>query len=334
MKFSIFSVCDHHLDVPRSITQLYEQILSEMELAEELGYWAYYIAEHHFHEYGVVPSPPAFLGAASQRTSRLGLGVAVSVLTFHNPLLVAEEYAMVDHLSKGRLRLGVGSGYLQHEFQGFGIPAEERRERAQEALEIVVRAWQGEPFSYNGTYHKVENVRIAVTPLQKPHPPLWIAILNADRAYHVGKTGWNIMMVPYATCDTIDDLGEIIAAYWRGYAEAGGQGEPDVAVALHTYVSSSKEAARQEADAALWRYVVTRLYARRRNFDELDRGELILFGDPDLVAARLRKLAAMGVTHVMALMNFGALEAERVRQSMTLFAKEVIPRLTATASRP
>jgi alkanesulfonate monooxygenase SsuD/methylene tetrahydromethanopterin reductase-like flavin-dependent oxidoreductase (luciferase family) len=80
--------------------------------------------------------------------------------------------------------------------------------------------------------------------------------------------------------------------------------------------------------------VVTRLYARRRNFDELDRGELILFGDPDLVAARLRKLAAMGVTHVMALMNFGALEAERVRQSMTLFAKEVIPRLTATASRP
>jgi len=332
MKFSIFSVCDHHLDVSRSIGQLYDQVLSEMELAEELGYWAYFVAEHHFHEYGVLPSPPAFLGAASQRTSRLGLGVAVSVLTFHNPLLTAEEYAVVDHLSRGRLRLGVGSGYLQHEFQGFGVSPEERRQRFEEALEIMVRAWQGERFSYNGTYHRVDNVRIAVTPVQKPHPPLWIAILHADRAYQVGKTGRDIMMVPYATCDTIDDLGEVIAAYRKGYSESGHQGDPDVAVALHTYVSSSKEAARQEADAALRRYVVTRLYARQRSFDELDSGELILFGDPELVAARLRRLAAMGVTHVMALMNFGALEPERVRRSMTLFAREVMPLVTGMAS--
>ncbi len=332
MKFSIFSVCDHYLDVPRSIGQLYSQILSEMELAEELGYWAYFIAEHHFHEYGAVPSPPTFLGAASQRTSRLGLGVAVSVLPFHNPLVLAEEYAVVDQLSQGRLRLGVGSGYLQHEFQAFGISPEERRQRFDEALAIMVRAWQGEPFSFEGTYYRVDNVRIAVTPYQKPHPPLWVAILHADRAYYVGRMGRNIMMVPYATCDTIDDLAEIIAAYRRGYAEAGGEGEPDIAVALHTYVSSSKEAAREEADAALWRYVVTRLYARRRSFDELDRGEVILFGDPELVAARLSKLADMGVTHVMALMNFGALEAERVRQSMITFAREVIPRVVATPS--
>ncbi len=334
MKFSIFSVCDHHRDVPRSIGQLYAQVLDEMELAEELGYWAYFIAEHHFHEYGVVPSPPAFLGAASQRTSRLGLGVAVSVLPFHNPLLVAEEYAVVDHLSGGRLRLGVGSGYLQHEFQGFGISPEERRQRFEEALEVMVRAWQGEPFSFQGTYNRVENVRIAVTPLQKPHPPLWIAILHADRAYQVGRAGRNIMMVPYATCDTIADLGEVISAYRRGYAESEAQGEPDVAVALHTYVAASKEAARREAEEALDRYVVTRLYARRRSFDELDRGELILFGDPDLVAARLRRLADMGVTQVMALMNFGALEPERVRRSMTLFAREVMPRVEATVSRP
>jgi|FaiFalFF_MnMetaG_3_1042247.scaffolds.fasta_scaffold01107_8 alkanesulfonate monooxygenase SsuD/methylene tetrahydromethanopterin reductase-like flavin-dependent oxidoreductase (luciferase family) len=334
MKYSIFSVCDHHLDVPRSIGQLYSQVLSEMEWAEELGYWAYYIAEHHFHEYGVVPAPPAFLGAASQRTSRLGLGVAVSVLPFHNPLLVAEEYAVVDHLSGGRLRLGVGSGYLQHEFQGFGISPDERRQRFEEALEVIVRAWRGERFSYNGVYHQVKDVRIAVTPYQKPHPPLWIAILRADRAYHVGRMGYNIMMVPYATVETIDQLGEIIAAYKKGYAEGGGRGEPDVAVALHTYISDSKEAARRESEAALHRYVVTRLYARRRTFEELDRGEVILFGDPDLVAARIRKLAALGVTHVMALMNFGALEPERVRRSMTLFAREVMPRAAATVSRP
>jgi alkanesulfonate monooxygenase SsuD/methylene tetrahydromethanopterin reductase-like flavin-dependent oxidoreductase (luciferase family) len=332
MRFSIFSVCDHHLDVPRSIGQLYSQVLDEMELAEELGYWTYYIAEHHFHEYGVVPCPPAFLGAASQRTSRLGLGVAVSVLPFHNPLLLAEEYAVVDHLSGGRLRLGVGSGYLQHEFQGFGISPEERRQRFEEVLEVMVRAWRGETFSYQGTYYRVENVRIAVTPFQKPHPPLWVAILHADRAYQVGRAGRSIMMVPYATCETIQDLQEVIAAYRRGYAEAGATGEPDVAVALHTYVAASKEAARAEAGAALDRYVVTRLYARRRSFEELDRGQVILFGDPDLVADRLQRLREMGVSHVMALMNFGALEPERVRRSMTLFAREVMPRLATTVS--
>jgi len=334
MRLSIFSVCDHHLDVARSLNQLYEQVLEEMELAETLGYQDYYVAEHHFHEYGVIPSPPAFLGAASQRTSRLGLGVAIANLAFHNPLLAAEEYAMVDHLSRGRLRLGVGSGYLQHEFQGFGISPEERRQRFEEALEVMVRAWQGKPFTYQGVYHRVDNVRIAVTPYQQPHPPLWVAILHADRAYHVGRAGRSIMMVPYATCESIDALGALITAYRQGYAEAGGQGEPDVAVALHTYVSSSKEAAKDEAGDALRRYVVTRLYARQRSFEELDQGELILFGDPDLVAGRLRKLAAMGVTHLMALMNFGALEPERVRRSMTLLAQEVMPRVAAAPSLP
>ena len=331
MRFSVFSVTDHYPDEPRSIRQFYNQLLDEMVLAEELGFAAYFLAEHHFHEYGIVPSPMTLLGAAAQRTKRMGLGVAVSVLPFHHPLALAEDYAMLDQLTGGRLVLGVGSGYLKHEFEGFGIGAWEKRFRFDEALEIILNAWQGQPFTHHGLYYHVDNTRIAVTPIQQPHPPVWIAILRAEAAYHVGMQGRNLMLVPYATCSTRDDLAGVIREHARGYHESGSQSLPDVAVALHTYVSSSESAARAEAGEALHRYVRTRLYARQRSYEELDQGELILFGDPSRVAERIQKFADAGMTHLLILTNFGALEASRVQESLQRFAHEVMPNFSESS---
>jgi len=325
MRFSIFAVTDHYPQEPRTIREFYSQILDEIELAEELGFSAFFLAEHHFHEYGIVPSPPTLLGAAAQRTKRIKLGVAVAVLPFHHPLVVAEEYAMLDQLTNGRLALGVGSGYLKHEFDGFYIGPWEKRARFDEALEIMVQAWDGKPFSYHGLYHHVENTRIAVTPIQKPE--LWVAILRADAAYYVGKQGRNIMLIPYATCEKIDDLKHVIDEHARGFAEAGtgNTHSPDVAVSLHTYVSANPARTRVEAEEALNRYVNTRLYAKRRSYDELDTAGLILFGDSEQVTARIRELKAVGMNHLMILANFGALEAHRVRASLERFAQEVMP---------
>ena len=333
MRFSVFSVTDHYPDQPRTIGELYRQLLDEVELAEQLGFEAFFVAEHHFHEYGVVPSPPALLGAAAERTSQIGLGVAVSVLPFHHPLVVAEEYALLDQLTGGRLVLGVGSGYLQHEFDGFRMGPWEKRARFDEALEIMRQAWLGRPFTYHGLYHHVQNTRIAVTPVQRPHPPLWTAILRAEAAYHVGRQGQDIMLIPYATAGTVDDLGGIIAAFTRGRAEAatgagpgaGPAGRGDVAVALHTYVGERADQVRPDSEAALDRYVRSRLYARRRSYDELEAAGLILFGDPDQVVDRIRGLEALGVTHLLVLANFGALPAALVRASLERFAKSVMP---------
>ena len=108
MKMSIFSVQDHYPSAPR-LGQLYGQVLEQARQAERLGYDTFWVAEHHFHEYGAVPNPAVFLAALSQQTRRLRLGTAISILTFHNPLTVAENYALVDQLSQGRLSLGVGS---------------------------------------------------------------------------------------------------------------------------------------------------------------------------------------------------------------------------------
>jgi alkanesulfonate monooxygenase SsuD/methylene tetrahydromethanopterin reductase-like flavin-dependent oxidoreductase (luciferase family) len=327
MRFSIFSVTDHYPQQQRSIREYYNQLLDQIELADRLSFSAFFLAEHHFHEYGIVPSPTTLLAAAAVRTKQIGLGVAVSTLPFHQPLLLAEEYAMLDQISGGRLVLGVGSGYLKHEFEGFQIGPWEKRVRFDDALEIMLRAWQGEPFSYHGLYHHVENTRIAVTPLQKPHPPYWIAILRPEAAYYVGKQGRNIMLIPYATCDTRKDLDEVVEGFQRGRAEAATTEteQPDVAVALHTYVSANAEKTRVESEEALNNYVNTRLYARRRSYDQLEAAGLVLFGDSQQVTEQVRQLEASGINHLMILVDFGALPFDRVQSSMERFAHEVIP---------
>ena len=329
MRFSIFSVTDHHPEQPRTLRQFYTQLLDEIVLAEQLGFSAFFLAEHHFHEYGIVPAPPILLAAARQQTKRIGLGVAASVLPFHHPLALAEEYAMLDQLTDGRVVLGVGSGYLKHEYEGFSISPAEKRDRFDEALTILVKAWEGKPFSYYGLHHHVEQARIAVTPLQKPHPPLWIAILRPEAAYYIGKQGRNIMLIPYASSKTRDDLKAIVDEYLRGFAESGAASAPDIAVAFHTYVSADSANTRAESEAALDRYVQTRLYAKQPSYDELDAAGLFLFGDAAQVTQRIKEFETIGINHIMILPDFGALEAQRVRVSIGRFAREVMPGFTS-----
>lgn len=318
MKFSIFSVTDHYPDRDRTIGQFYDQLLDEIGHAEELGFANYFLAEHHFHAYGVVSSPAVLLAAAARQTSRIGLGSAVAVLPFHNPLRLAEEYAMLDQLSGGRLALGVGSGYLQHEYDGFNIGPWEKRQRFDEALEILERAWTGEPVTFHGYYHHVDGVRLAITPVARP--PLWVAVIRPEAAYHVGRQGRNIMLIPYATATNIEDLADIIGAYRQGRSETEVDGPGDVAVALHTYVGADADV-REEVGPALRQYTDTRLYHKsHRGYDELDSAELVLFGDVDKVEKRVTKLTGLGVTHLLALSNFGGLDAKLVRASMARLA--------------
>src|ERR671939_1828162 len=136
MRMSIFSVQDHYPGRERTLAELYRQVITQAELAEALGYDTFFVAEHHFHEYGAVPNPAVMLAAMAQRTARIRLGSAISILTFHHPLTVAESYAMVDLLSGGRLVMGVGSGYLKHEFAGYRVDPAEKRERFDEHLEV------------------------------------------------------------------------------------------------------------------------------------------------------------------------------------------------------
>lgn len=328
MKFGIFSVVDHYpKELSRTSRQFYQELLEQVEAADELGFDSFWIAEHHFHEYGGIPRPPIWMAAAAERTRRIRLGAAVVVLPFDNPLRSAEDYAMVDVLSGGRLDLGVGSGYLRHEFEGFGIDPEEKRGRFDEALEILLRAWTGERFSYEGRYHRVKDVQLNVIPVQKPRPPVWIAVLRNEAAAFVGRRGFPVMMIPYATTEHLGELAGTVRAFRQAFVEAGGRAEnATVPFGLHAYCAESFDEARAHARGAMERYVRTRLYARQRAFDLLVEKDLIAFGSPDDVARVARRYADAGLTHFLAITNFGGLDGKRALRSMELMAKHVLPR--------
>jgi len=220
MRMSIFSVQDHYPTQARTVPELYKQILAQAELADQLGYDTFWVAEHHFHEYGAVPNPAIMLASIAQRTKRLRLGTAISILTFHNPLTVAESYAMVDILSDGRLMYGVGSGYLAHEFEGYAVDPAEKRDRFDETLAAVKQLLSGQRTSYTGKFRNFSNVKLNIEPVQKPIP-IFVAVLRKEVAYYIGKQGNNLLCVPYASVDRFEDIADIVSEFRRGRAESG-----------------------------------------------------------------------------------------------------------------
>jgi alkanesulfonate monooxygenase SsuD/methylene tetrahydromethanopterin reductase-like flavin-dependent oxidoreductase (luciferase family) len=326
LRTSVFSVNDHHPALPRSVPQLYRQVMRQCELAEALGYDTFFCAEHHFHEYGVVPDPAVMLSALAQRTDRIGLGTAISILTFHDPRRIAETYAMVDMMSGGRLVFGVGSGYLVHEFAGYDSDPKEKRDRFNENLDIVKRLMAGETLSYRGKFTKSEKVVLNVLPHEGRVPPILVAVLAREGAYHVGKQGDRIFTVPYASCRDFADIGIMLAEFRRGRSEAGlAASDDDHVFTLHTYVARSDAEAREQCKAAYDLYVDTRLYAKKHVYEDILANGICLFGSVETVAAKMCALHEMGIRHVATMHNFGALDPTLVERSMTLFAREVMP---------
>ena len=327
MKFGVFAVADHYpTELPRTTARFYDELLEQVEAADAWGFDSFWVAEHHFHPYGVIPRPPVWMAAAAQRTRRIRLGAAVVVLPFDNPLRTAEDYAMVDVISGGRLNLGVGSGYLSHEYAGFNVDPAEKRERFDEALDILLRAWTGERFSYAGRWHTVTDVQLNLVPLQRPRPPLWVAVLRNEAAPLVGARGLPVMTIPYAATEQIDELGDVVRAFRNAFVGAGGHAEDaTVPFGLHAHCAPDTHQARAEADEAMERYVRTRLYARQRPVELLVKKDLVAFGSPEEIIRIARRYEALGLTHFLAIANFGGLPHASVMASLELMAKHVLP---------
>ena len=327
MRISIFTVLDHHPSRSRSLAELYAQVTRQAEIADMLGYHTFYVAEHHFHEYGACPNPAVLLAALAQRTTRIRLGTAIAALAFRNPVEVAESYALVDVLSGGRLELGLGSGYLAHEFAGFNIDPGEKRERFEENLYVLTRLLAGEKVSFQGRWNRLSNVQINVRPIQRP-VPIAVATLRPEGAYDIGAKGQNMLCVPYASVGRFDDIEGLVKQHHKGLKK---KGRTDFAgatgVTLHTYVAATDTDAKAEAAEAFDLYVATRLYARRQTYDDVIASGLALFGSIETVTEKMLKLADWGVDHVIALADFGLLPFRQVEQSMRLFAGDVLPRV-------
>jgi alkanesulfonate monooxygenase SsuD/methylene tetrahydromethanopterin reductase-like flavin-dependent oxidoreductase (luciferase family) len=318
VRLSAFTVVDEYPADPTRDRLL--EVVRLAEAAEEGGLSTLWVAEHHFHSGGVSPSPPVLLAALGERTRRLRLGALVSVLPFHRPIELAEQYAMLDRLLEGRLNLGVGSGYIPLEFEGFGVDPSEKRERFDRALETMLTAFEGKEVRAEGPHAKP--IRINVRPVQRPHPPLWIAVQRREAIPYVARRGASVALVPYATLSTLGELADEVREY-RAHLPLGARGE--VAAALHLYAGPHPERARH----ALQRYLDSRLATQSAFYQEkvrrdpahanaatIEKSGWAIFGAPAEVAERLRSFASTGVDEVLGIFDFGGLPADEVGKSV------------------
>ena len=311
MKLSVFSVVD---EIPGR--DRYRDILELAGAADVAGLSALWVAEHHFNPAGVCPSPPVLLAACGARTQRLRLGALVSVLPFHRPVDVAEEYSLLDQVTGGRVNLGLGSGYIPTEFEGFGIDPTSRHERFDAALTTILDLMAGREVRVGGP--TASPVRLNVRPRQQPHPPLWIAVQRREAIPFVARRGVSVALIPYATVSGVPELAEEIREF-RSALPPGQTAE--VAVGLHLYAGDHPDRAR----AALDRFLTSRLQTQSTFYQAkaahhphqasrsgLEESGLALLGSPSEVVGRLEAYRAAGVDEVLGMVDFGGLPTEDV----------------------
>src|SRR5262245_24593412 len=201
-----FGIFDHLDDNGIPIADLFETRLKLIEQYDQAGFRSYHVAEHHSTPLGLAPSPSVFLAAVAQRTKRLRFGPLLYVTPLHHPLRIAEEVVMLDHLSRGRLELGLGRGASPIEISSFGIDPASAAEMNREATEVILKAFHSDLLDHDGKYYRFNKVRIQARPLQRPHPPLWFAPNMPSRAVDAAHLKGNIvMLVPNARIKSIVD---------------------------------------------------------------------------------------------------------------------------------
>src|SRR5919108_1123193 len=331
VKFGIFIFGDNHPELRRSNQTYYDEVLTIAEWAEELGFVSFWLGEHHFYWYGTCVSPPAVIAAIGQRTKKIRLGPAVSVLPFHHPLFVAEDYALADNLCGGRLNFAIGSGFSPVEYKTFGMSMEEARERYWEAFDIILKAWTQDSFSNAGKFYQIENGSLYMKPLQKPMPPTWVAASSDETLIKAGQLGFPPMGIPFARSNTIVDVKEKNNLFKESYFRAGHREEPDIIVALHVYLHPNEEDAVRFSRPHFER-VLEYLRTYRRpgskvpDFDNVRKEKLVVFSSPERAQAIFSDYEKIGVRQVICIVNFGGVPMTDVRRTLELMSKMVMPR--------
>src|SRR5262245_25410361 len=232
----------------------YAEMLELIELAESLGFDVAWLAEIHFGgAFSLLSNPLMAVPAIAQRTRRIRIGTAVTLLPLHHPLSCAEQAATADLLSGGRLDFGVGRGSIASQFHGFRVPLAENRARFVEALDIIRLAWTQERFSYHGAFYQVEELAVVPKPVQRPHPPIRVAVHSAESFAHVAELG--LPIYSGTTTTPLPQLREYLALYRERLAAAGHVWQDDqMALMLPVHVATSRGAARDAMRAGVLQY--------------------------------------------------------------------------------
>jgi alkanesulfonate monooxygenase SsuD/methylene tetrahydromethanopterin reductase-like flavin-dependent oxidoreductase (luciferase family) len=348
MRFGLFTLFDfipgRHAEVP-----YYRDTLDLAILGEELGFDEFWVGEEHFYAFGICPSPQMFLTALAQRSERMRLGTAISLLPIEHPLRKAEDFALLDILSNGRLDFGTGRGTIQAHFDGFKSDHAESKSRYEEALEIIIRAWTEDQFSYDGRFWKVSNLSVSPKPIQRPHPPLFRAAISPESFEAAALHNQNVLLVPWANTphselrtsldhyrDLVRSKGStndgVVGAYFmfcdRDHATAVRKAREITGAYVRHLTGFAKERDRQPDPTGANR--------NRANFIQTmvdDVEERAIVGTPDECIRRIEEIDAElgGIDQLAFYLHAGGMDVDDARSNITLFGREVLPHF-ATAT--
>jgi luciferase family oxidoreductase group 1 len=351
VKFGIF----YELQLPRPWAaddehQLFTDALDQIERADQLGYDHAWVVEHHFlEEYSHSSAPEVFLGAASQRTSRIRLGHGIVQLTTNHPARVAERISTLDLLSHGRVELGVGEGSTVTELHPFDRRFRDKREVWEDALRCLVPMFTSEAYEYHGTHFDFPLRNVLPKPLQQPHPPLWVACSQLDTIEMAGRRGLGALGFQFVSAEAAQAW---VHAYYNAMTKrldrlADYVTNPNIALVSQFMCAPTDEEAQRRADGATFFQFALRFYNTHgpvvpgtvslweeyQAWRSSEAGQKArsggLIGSPGTIRRRLRKFAASGVDQIILLNQAGRNRHEHICEALELFATDVMPEFHA-----
>ena len=356
MKFGIF----YELQLPRpwlpgGELQLYQNALDQVELADRLGYDYAWEVEHHFlEEYSHSPAPEVFLGAASQRTKRIRLCHGIMQLTTTHPARCAERIAALDLVSNGRVEFGTGESASITELQPFGVEFAEKRAIWEEAIQAIIPMFKDGGCEHHGKYFDMPLRNVVPKPVQKPHPPLWVACSQLDTIEMAGRRGLGALAFQFLSADAAHAW---VHAYYNAFTKrqqklADYVTNPNLALTSYFMCAETDEEARRRADGIPFFQFALRFYGQSVNrerpapgavnlWDEYEKWKRAnpealqralaggLIGSPETLRRKLRRFETSHIDSVILLNQAGKNTHEHICESLELFAREVMPEFHA-----
>lgn len=354
MKFGHFCLPTYFADVDGTVGDFTRRFVDLLVESEPLGFDSIWANEHHFDSYGgIVPSPPILLASLAQRTKRVRLGTSIIVLPLHNPIEIAEQMAMIDLLSGGRIEFGIGRGFVAYDYDRLHVPLDGAQDRLKEGLEVILKAWSGRPFSHRGPYYQFENVTVWPQPEQRPHPPVWLSCGGTPASFEwAGQQGYKIMTVAYRGVEPLIGLNRIYRDAWTTAGHPAGSYE--ISAHYQVVLAKNRDEAKAIAREALRRYMGATTHTTDRvradseraadavrdkvaaeilDLDAVIKQCRVVVGTPeDAVAILTEAQEKMRFTQIDCTFCFGGIGFAQAQRSLRLFADEVMPKLRSLRS--
>ncbi len=328
--------------------QAFQKGFAMVEEAERMGVDSVWLAEYHFIPFSVLSAPITVATAVAARTKKMRIGFGVVLLPLGNPIRIAEEIATLDHISQGRIDFGIGRGTFPEHHDAFNSPYPESRGRFEEYLEIILKAWTSDQFSFEGEHYQCHDLSVRPKPFQKPHPPIRVGITSAETFPIIGRMGYPIFINP-SRVFALSELASSIQQYRDSWKDAGHPGEGEVGLRVPIYLAETAEKAYTEpmestvgsisnlgqrvaASASRtgttgnWQAESDRILGM--TYDDWVRDK-VLFGTPEAVVDRLLELREeLHLNQVVFENNYGRrIPHELQMNSLRLMMERVVPKL-------